>query len=206
MPVQRLRMRFNGVAVDRTFDLAYLVNVGHGSASYIQYARTGTLPNGENSPVAETYWAELPSLRTQLANLVRNHLGIDADPAAILRAPSGRTLHCPFFGGIHALYGGAENISNHITKGNVNSGGQDVIFNAVLAAYHVANLPLPHLPATPTIIVVDDVFNCGKTIAAIMERLAPYVPEDTSYVLACPLKVPIAANVLVGLGIEHEEV
>jgi hypothetical protein len=205
MPVQRLRIRLNGGAVDRTFDLAYLALFGHGSPSYIQYARTGNLPNGENSAIAESYWAELPHLRRELVNIVRGHLGVDIDPSAILRAPSGQTLHCPFFGGIQAQYGGVENLSRYISKGGVNSGAPGVNFNAVLAAYQIVNQPLPQLSDPATIIVVDDVFNTGKTITVIMELLAPHVPEDTSYILACPLKVPIAANVLHVLGIEHEE-
>jgi hypothetical protein len=209
MPVTRLRIRLDAGAVDRTFILAYLRDFGTGPLDYLQVVRGPNFvpQGGENSATAEEYWMTLPTNIRDLVTLLTQHLGINDDPhagpAAILRAPSGRNLICPFFGGVKRRFQNAINLSRQITKGNVNSGGQGVAFNDVLNGIQLGNLPVPHLPDALSIVVVDDLFNSGKTIAAIMERLDPHVPADSSYILACPLRVPIAAVDLAGLGIEH---
>ena len=136
----------------------------------------------------------------------KKHFGADADhpdagPDAILRVPSGRNLNCPFFGAVKRNFDTAINISRTLTKGNVSSGGQGVTFQAVANDFNVAG-PMPALPASPLVLVVDDVFSSGKSIAAVMRTLDPHVPEDTSYVLACPLRVPAGPAALAALGIQ----
>jgi hypothetical protein len=211
MHVKQIRFQVAAQKIDCSFRLVYLTQLGQGGAvcDYLQLVGSVNYEGqgGENSNAAESYWMSLPNTVRELVNALKSHLDFDDDhpnnePAAILRMPSGSNLNCPFFGGVKRACQNSINLSQHICKGPGKSSGQGVQFGELLAAFWTANPPIPHLPDHPVIVVVDDVFSTGKSMAAVMRMFAPHVPENAVYVLACPLHVNAPGAALAALGIQ----
>jgi hypothetical protein len=193
--------------------MVYISDFGVGAAitlSYLQIVRglQYTAQGGENSGTALTYWGNLCATITDLTKQVKDHFGVtvenpDAGPSAIVRVPSSRNLNCPYFAVLQREFPNAVDLSRCIRKGDVSSGDPNSTFDDVFNDYHVDNPDdITDFNENPTILLVDDVFSTGKSIASIIRRFEPHVPAETTYVLACPLRIVLTAAELGPLGIQ----
>jgi hypothetical protein len=207
----RLRVRFNGGAIDRTFVLITLGNYDAGNTlDYLQFVRGQhyAAQGGENSGTAYLYWRHLCARVRDLVDDVRLHYGLaanpDAGPCAILRGPSGRNLNCPYYASIKPIFANTNDISANITKGNVSSGDPNSTFNDVFHDIDIVDQgDLPDLTGNPSVLIVDDVFSTGKTGVAIIEKLQQHFPAETAYVVACPLRIAFTTAQLAAIATQH---
>jgi hypothetical protein len=208
----RLRVRFNGGVIDRTFVFITLANYAAGSTlDYLQFVRGQhyAAQGGENSGTAYLYWRNLCARVKDLVDEVRLHYNLaanpEAGPGAILRVPSGRNLNCPYHGAIKPIFANTTDISANITKGNVSSGDPNSAFNDVFDDINIVDEgDLPDLTGNPSVLIVDDVFSTGKTVVAIIQKLQQYFPAETAYVVACPLRIAFTTAQLAAIATQHD--
>lgn len=159
--------------------------------SYLQYIRNGMLKNFDPEGVVFSavmkYPLDADKFASKLATEVAQGLG-QIHPDGIIELPSTQEFNGPYTAAMRTQFSGAIDLSSQVTRLHKVKSGDGVSFNDVLAdTRFIGNDNLDRLQ---TILLVDDIFEGGKTSGAVITRLIEAgLSSDTNFILAVPLVI-----------------
>ncbi len=157
--------------------------------AYLQLVRTSTLTilaggdDPESTQLALEYHADKLQFAEDLANMLPS-----GPPAGILCVPSTRDLTRIYFDSIRRRFAEALDLTSTVGRKGKVKGGESTSYDEILADTTCAgSFNLRNIGA---LLMVDDVFDSGRTVAALVTRLhGSGLPQDSQIDVASPLCV-----------------
>lgn len=158
--------------------------------SYLQYVRSLSpdASKWKEYPFKEMK-AEYPKQKEKTAQLLADYIQpvfSERVPTAIIKIPSTRDLNCPYYSAIKERYRDAIDLTLYVKRHYKVKSGEGATFKEVFEDIYLE--PCDCLAGIKNILLIDDVYASGNTVAAVFLRLREHgLPDTARMQVAAPL-------------------